>query len=203
MHQHELHTVIPYFKVLADETRLNILAYLSREEWNVGDLAKQLHLSEPTVSHHLAKLRSAGLINLRTDGNQRFYQMNKNFYRSLVKRFADLENVQPAPETNDISWMDQLPPEFDEEARMVLRNHTFNGRITKLPRKELKLLTVLEWVTLGFEPERIYTEKEVNEVIKQYHDDFASIRRDLIDFGFLRRERGGSQYWVTPQDEEI
>lgn len=72
------------FKLLADETRLRILFYLMREpELNVRTLCELLSQSQPAVSHHLALLRVAGLIESRRDGKH-------NFYRIIPKRFQEL-----------------------------------------------------------------------------------------------------------------
>jgi hypothetical protein len=47
----------------------------------------------------------------------------------------------------------------------------------------------------------IYTEKEVNQIIRRYNEDVAGLRRDLIDRGMLQRKSDGSQYWrPTPSD---
>ena len=87
--------------------------------------------------------------------------------------------------------------------KKVLRDYTREGRLTKIPSKQKKLLAVLRWLVGYFEPDCTYTEREVNDIIAQVHDDYATLRRDLVDFGFLRRERGGGQYWLTPEDEEV
>jgi DNA-binding transcriptional ArsR family regulator len=59
-------------KALADDSRLALLRLLNEGERTVGDLARQVDLGEPTVSHHLSRLREAGLVTLRMAGNQRF-----------------------------------------------------------------------------------------------------------------------------------
>lgn len=76
--------LVQLFKLLSDETRLRILYYLmQQEELNVRALCKLLHQSQPAVSHHLALLRVAGLIESRRDGKH-------NFYRILSSRFQQL-----------------------------------------------------------------------------------------------------------------
>lgn len=74
--------LVELFKLLADETRLRILLLLQRSELNVGTLCQLLRQSQPAVSHHLALLRSAGLIEMRRDGKH-------NFYRLLPQRFEE------------------------------------------------------------------------------------------------------------------
>lgn len=72
--------LVQIFKLLADETRLRILHYLmQREELNVGMFVRLLGQTQPAVSHHLALLREAGVIECRRDGKH-------NFYRLMPKR---------------------------------------------------------------------------------------------------------------------
>ena len=64
------------FKLLADETRLKILHYLmQKDELNVRTLCKLLKQSQPAVSHHLALLKEAGMIECRRDGKHNFYHL--------------------------------------------------------------------------------------------------------------------------------
>ena len=68
--------LVQLFKLLADETRLRILYYLvQKEELNVRTLCKLLGQSQPAVSHHLALLRNAGIIECRRDGKHNFYHL--------------------------------------------------------------------------------------------------------------------------------
>lgn len=76
--------LVQLFKLLADETRLRILFFLmQQQEINVRTLCEMLGQSQPAVSHHLALLRVAGLIESRRDGKH-------NFYRILPRKFQDL-----------------------------------------------------------------------------------------------------------------
>lgn len=58
-------------------------------------------------------------------------------------------------------------------------------------------LTALREVAARFERGRMYKEKEVNEILKAFHDDHVTLRRFLIEHGLLDRNRDGSQYWST------
>jgi hypothetical protein len=79
----------------------------------------------------------------------------------------------------------------DEEA--VLKTFFRNGRLTEIPTKRAKRLIVLERIALEFEPGRRYDEKEVNVVVGVFFNDYAAIRRYLVDEGFLDRDHG--MYW--------
>jgi len=79
--------MVQLFKLLADETRLQILYFLTqRAELNVGTLCQLLQQSQPAVSHHLALMRTAGFIEMRRDGKH-------NFYRIQPSRFQEIGHV--------------------------------------------------------------------------------------------------------------
>jgi hypothetical protein len=197
--------LIPMLKALADESRLALMWQLYREEHTVGDLAQKVNLSEPTVSHHLARLREAGLVNLRMAGNQRFYRVNSVGLAKFKRLINEIEQLSPEPEdavVSDNQWIAALG--WDEEDQEVLREHTLNGKLIRIPAKQKKWLVVLRWLVTKFEADKLYTEPEVNAILKTvYEHDFVSLRRDLIDFGYLRRERGGGKYWLAPATDEI
>lgn len=80
-------------KVLADATRLRIVRMLARHgEMNVNKICEQLGLSQPLISHHLALLRVANLIDVRRDGKFNFYYVRNRELQSLVDQFSDLFN---------------------------------------------------------------------------------------------------------------
>ena len=66
-----------FAKAIADETRQKIMSECCCCWISVGDLTNKLNVSQPTVSHHLAILRDAGLVNLREEGKQTFYTLNQ------------------------------------------------------------------------------------------------------------------------------
>jgi DNA-binding transcriptional ArsR family regulator len=203
MNQSDLEWLLEGLKALSDDKRLRIICYLSSQRYNVGELAELLKLSEPTVSHHLTKLREVGLVNLTVSGNQRIYQLNEPTLHRLSEKVDALKHVEPETLNAewDNSWIDALP--LDEEDRKVLHDYIVNRRLKEIPAKRKKLMPVLRWLAGEFKPDVIYTEKEVNEIIKQFHKDFASLRRELIDYGYLRRERGGGKYWLAPEGETV
>jgi hypothetical protein len=159
-----------------------------------------LNLSEPTVSHHISKLHAAGLLHLRMDGNHHFYRLHKKRLEIFKKYISEIELPLEAyeDEISDDRWIDAL--DWDAEDKKILRDITINGRLRRLPTKEHRWLVVLRWLAGKFEAERKYTEKEVNAILVEAHSDYVTLRRYLIEFGFMRRERGGSTYWLTPEE---
>ncbi|MCL2216377.1 MAG: DUF2087 domain-containing protein [Defluviitaleaceae bacterium] len=68
--------------------------------------------------------------------------------------------------------------------------------IKSFPAKEKKKIIIMQKLVDNFRPGRHYTEKDVNEILKQFYDDFVSVRRCLIQYGFLDRIGDGTDYWV-------
>ena len=85
--------LVQTFKLLADETRLRILMYLHKAgELHVSALCDRLKQSQPAVSHHLALMRVAGLIEARRDGKHNFYSIRKmHAYRLMSEFFSAMK----------------------------------------------------------------------------------------------------------------
>lgn len=86
----------------------------------------------------------------------------------------------------------------NQEREKILATY-FKDGLTKLhtfPGKEKRKLIVLQHMIKRFDENKTYTEREVNEKIKEMYDDFATIRRYFIEYGFMDRSKDGSQYWV-------
>lgn len=70
--------VVDFAKALADGTRQKIMKLCCCEWISVNEIVEQLGgVSQPTVSHHLAILREAGLVDIRHEGKQTFYNLNQ------------------------------------------------------------------------------------------------------------------------------
>ena len=188
-------------RAVADETRLTMLRLMHGHERNVGELAGLVNLTEPTVSHHLSKLHGAGLLNLRMAGNQRFYRVDPKKLAHFKRLVANIEIPPQEQEhvTSDNAWIDAL--DWDEADKKILRDYTRDGYLTQIPTKDKKSVVIMRWLATRFQPDVRYTEKQVNAILTEVFADYASLRRMLVDFGFMRRERGGGDYWLAPENE--
>lgn len=84
-----------------------------------------------------------------------------------------------------------------EEQIAIEQAHLFSKdplRIKSLPAKEKRKVHLFELAARCFEPEKIYTEAEVNEILIPMYEDYVMLRRYLIDYQFLKRNPSGSQY---------
>jgi hypothetical protein len=71
-----------------------------------------------------------------------------------------------------------------------------DGPLLKFPKKEKRKLAVLTHIAGRFTRNRHYSEKEVNAILESIYDDYVTVRRYLIEYGFLDRDRDGSRYWL-------
>lgn len=76
---------------------------------------------------------------------------------------------------------------------VVIERFLPEGRLVQMPAKRSRRLVVLDHVARVFEPGRRYPEAEVNVLLRAFYDDYAALRRYLVDEGFLARKDG--QYW--------
>lgn len=185
MSDEQLRLLVQFFKVMADESRLKIIGLLSTGERSVGELAELLGLQEPTVSHHLGRLRELELVEVRAEGNTRYYWLNRRRLEALNRELLRVDEAN--------AWIGEL--DMDEAERKVVSAYVENGRLKQIPSKQKKLLVILRWLAEQFEPEKRYTETEVNNILRGFYDDYASLRREMIDFHLLERESGGNLYW--------
>jgi hypothetical protein len=85
------------------------------------------------------------------------------------------------------------PLDPDRQKAAVLRSFVVDGRVPQLPSAWAKRRVVLEHIVSVFEPGVKYPEKDVNAILRAWHDDHAALRRYLVDEGLLDRE--GGRYW--------
>ncbi len=76
-----------------------------------------------------------------------------------------------------------------------------DGRLHTIPSKHAKLLVVLDHLAQSFEPGQRYEESEVNLVLRGFHDDYAALRRYLVENDFLTRDAG--VYWRSGGEFEV
>jgi DNA-binding transcriptional ArsR family regulator len=179
----EFLNVLMFFKALSDESRLKIVGALAASERSVEELATLLQLRAPTVSHHLAKLKEVGLVDMRSEGTTHIYHLNMAEMRSLAKRMLALDTIETFTE-------DVVSDAWD---RKILGDFFEGQRLKEIPASRKKREVILRWLVERFQFDKRYPEKEVNTIIGRHHPDFATLRRELIGARLLAREAG--VYW--------
>jgi len=176
--------LLTFFKALADANRLKIVGLLSQHPYSVEQLAALLDLRPPTVSHHLKLLSEAGLVTARAESYYNLYQLES----------AVLEQI-----ASHLGAVDKLPSmaaEVDLEAydRKVLRDVMLpDGKLKVIPAQRKKREVVLRHILNDFQPKVRYTEKQVNDILARFHDDTATLRREMIAYKMMGRAEG--EYW--------
>lgn len=185
MNPDEFQTLLQFLKTLADENRLKLIGLLANRELSVGELAKQLNLKEPTVSHHLARLRELGLVRMRAEGTTHRYQLrSETLHRLSRELFTPPQVASIADNVEGERW-----------ERKVLKTYFEGDRLTQIPSTRKKRNVILNWLATQFEPGERYPEVRVNEIIKRHHPDSATLRREMIMTGLMLRKDG--VYWRT------
>ena len=164
---------VQLLKTIADETRLRILGLIAGEPKSGKQLADALSLTPPTISHHMRKLVSAGIVSEERDAQRHLYSLNNQLLRSMS--FAE----SPRTSTN----------KSDDRSR-VMKHFFKDGKLVTIPAARKQRVIVLQYLLEQFDPHRSYQEREVNELLGGYHEDFATLRRELVDYGYLVRDKG-------------
>ena len=178
--------LVTFFKALADSNRLKIVGLLAEKSYSVEELAELLKIKPSTVSHHLARLSEAGLVKARPESYYNVYRLDQ----------AVLEEKRRTMFSQ--GELSSVAAEVDADAydKKVIRDYTRkDGSLKTLPSQRKKLEAILRYVASAFEPHKRYSEKQVNQLLKRYHDDTATLRRALVGFGLMQREGGGGEYW--------
>jgi hypothetical protein len=185
MNPEDFQRLLQLLKILAEESRLKLVGLLANRALSVGELAEQLDLKEPTVSHHLARLQQLGLVKMQAEGTTHRYQLVNETLHRLSKDLFTVEQVA--------SIADNVEGERWE--RKVLKTYFEGDRLTQIPSMRKKRNVILNWLVGQFETGTRYPEARINEVIKRHHPDSATLRREMIMTGLMERKDG--VYWRT------
>ena len=189
MDQQPPEIMLQFCKAMADESRLKIISLLSTAERSVQELASMLNLKEPTVSHHLAVLKQLDLVKLRADGNFHWYRLNEEMLRRISRAVFSRDNIAKLA----------VSAEAGGSERKVLDNFIDGERLLEIPVSRKKRLVILKWLADFFAPDISYAEAQVNAILKLHHHDCATLRREMVGYGMLTRDKG--IYRRSPQSE--
>jgi hypothetical protein len=168
-------------KTLLDETRLKILGAVALGTGDPRKLATELRLGPREVSRHLSMMVHFGIVRKRSDGKG--YELDVDSLHALKKQ---------------LFWKGASVPAEDEESSIL--NRFLDGhRVKQLPSKHKHRMVILRWLADKFDIDAKYPESSVNGVLKNHHPDCASLRRALVDHGFMDRKEGF--YWRLQNPE--
>lgn len=180
-----LEPLLQFFKALADANRLRILGLLSTRPHSVEELGEVLDLRPSTVSHHLAKLGEVNLLSSRADGHHHVYTLDTVALEEMAQRMlATTVQSRPTAPSEDA---------YDRKVRETFLDD--QGRLKSLPMQRKKFEAILRHVLQRFEADRVYSGREIDDLLRPVSDDVATLRRGLIDCRMMARDTAGTRYW--------
>jgi len=181
----EIAKSIEIMKSLADISRLRVLNALMDKPRYVEELAHRLNLAPSTVSFHLKKLETAGLVTQSKEQYYIIYKLNDELFDLTLRELADSDDIEK-----------YMQEERIEKYRLkVLKTFFKKNKLVQLPVQRKKKMIVLDEFTKKFRAGKNYTEDNVNETIKQSYGDYCTIRRLLIEEGIMKRDK--QVYWLN------
>lgn len=161
--------------LLAEEDRLRAYAAIVLGASLPSEVATATGLPPRDVVRALRRLEQGGLV-----------EVDKGRLHALIEPFKDAARDAAPP-----ADAEELDPDRARDA--VLRAFLRDGRLVTIPAVRSKRRVVLEHIVASFEPGVQYPERAVDAVLRAWHEDYASLRRHLIDEDLMSRDAG--VYW--------
>jgi hypothetical protein len=185
--ENALEPLISLATALLDLDKIRIVAVLANGPANRMDMAEATGLSHRELIRLLDGLQSFGLVKLeepapRDPDHYSRYELNQQAFTAARRAMGKYKGVRKRP---------------SDSRELILDTFMPDGKIRVLPLKQNQIVVILEEVAQRFELEKQYTEREVNAVLEGISEDYASLRRYLVDYGYLSRTRDGSVYQKT------
>jgi hypothetical protein len=185
--QAEQRRLLAACQLLLDPIALRVLGALAQRPQTPVALAAATALEPAQVFQRLAQLQQFDLV-----------AEEAQTYRFRAKSLAPLRRA--LGRLNRAVYA-QAPAASQAEAadaaeQRLLAHFIRDGRLVELPTHPRKLLVVLRWLASHFEQGRRYSEREVNAVMLRYHEDYATLRRELINHMLMARDN--EAYWRLP-----
>lgn len=172
--------LIKLFKALGDPSRLQIIKALMEKPLYVEILSERLNLSASTISFHLKKLQEIGLVEATREQYYTVYTLKNSVFTSSIQELIQQEDSQES---------DQKIRE-QKYREKVLATFLINEKVPKLPVQRKKRRIILEYIAEKFEHDQGYPEREFSLDLSEIHEDFCTLRREMICEKLFYRENG-------------
>jgi len=186
----QLSRLVHFHKTLGDPTRIRILALLREGPLHGQAIAGKLGLKPPTITHHMTKLREIGVITERREKNTIYFSLNT---KKLEYSASAIIKLVTNPTRNE-----EIKANEEERHKVLSNFFTPTGALISIPAQRKKRLIVLEHIVKGLKVGVVYNEKEINDYLKQFHEDYATLRRELVMNHFMFRDK--NQYELNPPE---
>ncbi|WP_059173745.1 metalloregulator ArsR/SmtB family transcription factor [Bacillus sp. FJAT-27445] len=187
----QLNRLVSFYKAMGDPTRIRIVALLATGPLHGQAIAGKLGLTPPTITHHLKKLREIHVVFERRDKNTIYFYLNEKVMEQQAKALTQLAKREGEE-------LDEMANTNVERQKVISNFFTADGKLKNIPAQRRKKLYVFEHIVRGLAKGKKYEEKEINEYVKNFHDDYATIRREFIINHYMYRENG--IYELNPEE---
>ncbi|MGN7471358.1 DUF2087 domain-containing protein [Brevibacillus sp. SAFN-007a] len=202
-----------YMRYHIEQEHESVFAYLSGLDKRLTGLSDhqasllRLFFAGKTDAEVQAEL---GIGSASTIRNHRFALKEKERQAKVFLTLMEL--LREADKNSSSASADKARPRKPEAAEVeagsaeyeaILQKYFPQGpsdALVRIPRKHKHRLVICREVAKRFAPDKMYTEREVNDMLEAVCTDYVTLRRYLIDYGFLDREADGSAYWRTGKD---
>ncbi len=155
------------------------------------EIALKIGVAHSTIRNHRFKLRE------KEKQARLFLAMMEIISSGTKKKIKILEKDALCDAHKTATTLDDRYNITDKEKESIIKNYMDeNGAVKTYPAKEKKKIIVLAEIVKNFSKGRKYSEKEINSMLKRIYEDYATIRRALIEYGFIERTNDCSSYWV-------
>ena len=180
---------IRLLKALSDKSRLEVLDRLKGGPSYVEELSAALDLAPSTVHFHLKKLEEAGLIEGNKEQYYMIYTLKGDLLDQSLAQLLDIKGSSNVAEAREAAYR-----------QTILDHFMVQGKLKSIPVQRKKKRVILDEIGRSFEAGQRYPEKEVNLIIADFHDDFCTLRRELVMEKILKRDHG--IYWKEAEETE-
>ncbi|WP_144549381.1 metalloregulator ArsR/SmtB family transcription factor [Bacillus sp. X1(2014)] len=187
----QLDKIVSFYKTMGDPTRIRIVAILAKGPLHGQAIAGKLGLSAPTITHHLKKLREIHVVYERRVKNTIYFYLNESLINQQAKVLTELLEKKGEE-------LDEMVESSLERQKIIEIFFSKTGKLKNIPAQRKKKLIVFEHMIRGLKMGEKYEEKQLNEFIKKFHDDYATIRREFIINHYMFRENG--IYELNPEE---
>lgn len=175
--------LLDFLRGLADARRLQIAGRLAGGRQTVDELAEMLKEKPADIQRQLDQLVHLELA-AGPEGAAQTYRLRLDRIHALAGQVLARPRAEAPADAGD-----------DYERKVLREFLRPDGAIREFPAQEKKFQVVVRYALRAFEAGQRYTEKEVNERLKRLNRDSATLRRAMVDYGWMRREGGGGAYW--------
>jgi ArsR family transcriptional regulator, arsenate/arsenite/antimonite-responsive transcriptional repressor len=172
--------LIALASALLDTDRLRIAGLLAAGPASRMELAEATGLSHRDLLRQLDMLQEFKIVQLeepapRNPDQYSRYELNHNTFRSARLAMGKYKGVKPRPTDSRLMTLETFMP---------------GGKLNAFPKKQEQILTILNEIAGKFSPDRQYAEREVDVILEEVNEDYCTIRRYLVEYGYLSRSGG-------------